>query len=111
MTTKTDARWYQQGDVIIEPVADLPAEAKKVEAKPRGYVLAEGEVTGHAHVIDRVADIEFVEKDGMFFIKNKKPVTVRHEEHKPVTVPAGTWRVRGVREFDHFAEEARRVID
>ena len=102
--------YYQQGDVLIEPF-DIPKDAKKVEAKPRGFVLAEGEVTGHAHVIDRVADIEFVEKDGLFYIKNKKAVTVRHEEHKPITIPAGTWRVRGVKEYDHFAEEARRVID
>ncbi len=103
--------WYQQGDVIIEPVESLPDNGTAVPPKPRGYVLAEGEVTGHAHVIDRVADLEFVEKDGMFYLCNKKPVTVRHEEHKPITLPAGTWRVRGVREYDHFAEEARRVID
>lgn len=104
-------KWYQQGDVIIEPADAMPADAKKVQARPRGFVLADGEVTGHAHVIDKVADIEFVEKDGMFYIRNEKPVTVRHEEHKPVTIPAGIWRVRGVQEYDHFAEEARRVAD
>lgn len=103
--------FYQQGDVICESVECIPADAKKVEAKPRGYVLAEGEVTGHAHVIDKVADIEFVEKDGMFYIKNKKPCVVRHEEHKPITIPAGLWRVRGVKEYDHFENEARRVLD
>lgn len=103
-------QWYQQGDVIMEP-AGIPEGAKAVAARERGFVLAEGEMTGHAHVIDRVADIEFMEKDGLFYIVNKKPVTVRHEEHKPLTLPAGTWRVRGVREYDHFAEEARRVAD
>ena len=103
--------WYQQGDVIIESVTEIPVDAKKVAAKPRGFVLAEGEATGHAHVIDKVADLEFVELGGLFYLKNEKPVTVRHEEHKPVTIPAGTWRIRGVREYDHFAEEARRVID
>lgn len=101
----------QQGDVLVESVEGFPKEAKPVEPKERGYVLAEGEVTGHAHVIDKVADIEFVEHGGMFYIKNKLPVTVKHEEHNPITIPAGIWRVRGVREYDHFAEEARRVID
>ena len=101
----------QQGDVLLESVDEIPAGAKTVEPKERGYVLAEGEETGHAHVIDKVADIEFVEKDGMFYIKNKKPVTVTHEEHKPITIPSGIWRVRGVREYDHFSEEARRVQD
>ena len=107
---KTENEWYQQGDVIIEP-ANMPSDAKVVSAKERGFVLAEGEHTGHAHVIDKIADIEFVEKDGLFYIANKKPVTVRHEEHKPIVIPAGTWRVRGVLEYDHFAEEARRVLD
>ena len=107
----SEAYYLQQGDVLIESVGTIPADAKIVLAKERGFVLAEGEVTGHAHVIDRVADIEFTEKDGMFYIKNKKPVVVRHEEHKPVTIPAGLWKVRGVREYDHFAEESRRVID
>lgn len=104
------SEWLQQGDVIMEPVADLPT-GNKVSAKDRGYILAEGEVTGHAHRIEEIAGVEFVEKDGMFYIRNKKPVTVRHEEHKPITLPAGTWRVRGVREYDHFTEESRRVID
>lgn len=103
--------FYQQGDVLIEAVDSVPADAKIVPAKDRGFVLAEGEVTGHAHVIDKVADIEFVEKGGMFYLKVKKPATVRHEEHKPITIPPGNYRVRGVREYDHFAEEARRVID
>ena len=64
--------WYQQGDVIIEPVVLLPTGAKKVDSGSHGYVLAEGEATGHAHVIDKAADIEFVQKDGMFYIQNRK---------------------------------------
>lgn len=103
--------FIQQGDVIIEPINRLPEGLKKVEAKPRGYVLAEGEHTGHAHVIDRVADIEFYEKDGKFFIVNKEKVDVTHEEHNKVTIPTGIWEVRKVREFDHFENEAREVRD
>lgn len=103
--------YYQQGDVLIEEIDEIPSTAKKVEAKPRGYVLFEGDVTNHAHVIEKVANIDFLEKDGVFYIVNKKAATVTHEEHKPITIPAGSWRVRGVQEYDHFAEEARRVID
>ncbi len=110
MENKVDG-FIQQGDVLIEPCAALPDGCNKVVAHPRGFVLAEGEHTGHAHVIDKVADIEFVEKDGMFFIVNKNPVKVTHEEHNAVTIPPGVWRVRGVKEYDHFAEEARAVRD
>lgn len=104
-------KWYQQGDVILEPVNNLPKDGKRLEPNQYGYVLAEGEVTNHRHVIDKVADIEFIEKDGLFYIQNKQPITIKHEEHKPIVLPSGIWKVRGVKEYDHFKEEARRVID
>ena len=104
-------RLLQQGDVLIKSCDEIPEGAKKVAAKTRGYVLAEGEHTGHAHVIDRLADIEFLEKDGKFYIINKSSVEIIHEEHKTITVPSGMWEVSRVLEYDHFAEEAKRVQD
>lgn len=104
-------QWYQQGDVIIEPSQGLPSDAKTVAPKNGLLVLAEGELTGHKHAIEDIGGVEFVEKDGMFYFTNKKPVTVKHEEHKTQVIPPGTWQVRGVKEYDHFLEEARRVQD
>jgi hypothetical protein len=52
---------YQQGDVLLTKIDSLPL-GNKVERKERGYILAEGEATGHAHVIEE--EIEMVEKDG-----------------------------------------------
>ena len=37
--------YYQQGDVLLKKVSELPAGAKKLEGK----VLQLGEVTGHKH--------------------------------------------------------------
>ena len=80
-------------------------------------MLAEGEATGHAHAIDLV-DVpqRFVQAFTLaddFFIKvsGGVPVTVTHEEHKPVTINTGAWRVAIVREYNHFQKEAHRVID
>jgi len=98
----------QQGDVIIRKSA-IPEDARKYLRGRRGFVLAEGEVTGHAHVISD--DIEMYEKNGTLFIRNKKEVPVKHEEHNTVTVPAGEWEIRIVREYDPFEEEARKVAD
>lgn len=104
-------KWYQQGDVIIEPSQGLPGDAKKVERRNGQFVLAEGELTGHKHAIEDIGGMECVEKDGMFYFTNKKTVTVKHEEHKTQVIPPGTWQVRGVKEYDHFLEEARLVQD
>ena len=76
-------------------------------AKP---VLAEGELTGHAHVIDAPVDVFVCEDSTRTFVATA-PVVVRHEEHKEVVIPAGEYISDRVRECDHFAEEARKVRD
>jgi len=101
----------QQGDVILESVKQVEGNACK--SRDGFYVLAEGESTGHMHKTQAVAGVEFYEKDGMFYLVNKTghDVEIQHEEHKTVYVPDGVWKVRKVREYDHFAEEARDVAD
>jgi hypothetical protein len=98
----------QQGDVLLKSIESLP-KGKKVSRKARGYVLADGEVTGHAHVIED--EIILIEKDGTLFIGCKTDVTVKHEEHGQIKIPAGNYEVGIVQEYDHFAEEARKVQD
>jgi hypothetical protein len=77
---------------------------KKLE-KP---ILAEGETTGHAHVIEGV---EVFEEEGIREFATKTPATVKHEEHKTVEIPSGNWQSDKVVEYDHFAEEAKKVRD
>ena len=73
-------------------------------------VLAEGEATGHAHRLSgAVAVYEAPEKFRTFSLK--EPDTVTHEEHGPVTLPAGDFCADRAVEYDHAAEEARRVAD
>jgi hypothetical protein len=100
----------QQGDVIIRRTKGIPVGAKRVTKSSRGFVLAEGEATGHAHVIGD--DIKMYEKGGVLFIKANKSVTVKHEEHKPITLSRGSYAIGFVREQDPFEEAlARRVRD
>lgn len=98
----------QQGDVIIRS-AEIPKGAKRIHKKEGRYALAVGEATGHAHVIED--DIKMYDKDGIIYIKASKPVTVRHEEHKPILLNKGTYRVGIVREYDPFTEEVKKVED
>jgi hypothetical protein len=102
--------FVQQGDVLIKGINEMPKGLKKEERKQRGYVLAEGEVTGHYHAIADEIDL-FSNEDGTLFMKNEKEVVVTHDEHKPVKIPAGIWEIGIVQEYDHFAEEARNVAD
>lgn len=99
--------YYQQGDVIIERVEEI--KGKKVNH----LILADGEATGHAHRVGvkELDQAEIYEDNGTLYLKTLTEVPITHEEHKTITVPPGTWRIRKVMEYDHFEEEAREVID
>jgi len=102
----------QQGDVILVVVRDIPPDATRVQPGTRGYVLAEGEATGHAHTIEAAPNVELYERDGVLYLRVLEcPVPMRHEEHDTAILAPRTYRVKRVREWDEFAEEARTVID
>lgn len=124
--------WIQQGDVIIEPLSlrglSFPGGEGSKKKDARGFILAEGESTGHAHALEDIEGVEVVEapqkiivkrngreeeEEVRYFIRitNAKGAHLRHEEHRAHILPPGEYIVRGVREYDHFSEEARRVID
>lgn len=98
--------WYQQGDVLIKPVDAIPAGAKATSTR----VLAEGEATGHKHLAE-AEDVRLFLHEGTLYMNAPTGTTVVHEEHGPLVIPAGQYQIGIVREYDHFAEEARYVMD
>jgi len=101
---------YQQGDVLIESVERIPAEAREVKHNNGRLILAAGEATGHAHAITALGAM-LLQKDNDLFVTTKEETEVVHEEHGTVVLPAGDFKIRKVVEFDHFMEEAREVAD
>ena len=112
-TMKKNARgWFQHGDVTIKPIAAIPKDAKPSTRR----VLAYGEVTGHSHRLLDTADVEVFERegaDGTLYIRvGPKGAPVGHEEHGVGVIDeVGEFESGRVQEWDHFAEEARRVQD
>jgi hypothetical protein len=102
---KAPALW-RQGDVFIVAVPKLPDGETQV-MKP---VLAEGEVTGHAHRLERAMDAKVISAGGKMYLDvQAEQATVLHEEHGPVTVPHGVYEVRIQREYT--PKEILRVVD
>jgi hypothetical protein len=92
----------RHGDVLIfSTVVKLPAEARMVPPGARGIVLAEGEVTGHAHRIADVAGAVLYEWNGGRYLDvvAVAGVTLRHEEHHAVTIPKGLHEIKIQREY------------
>ena len=105
-------RLYRQGDVLLVAVKSIPRRARKQRRSGR-LVLAEGEVTGHAHaILDReaelflLADVEELERT---FLRVEAEVALVHQEHATVMLPPGKYEVRRQREYS--PEAIRRVSD
>lgn len=99
----------QQGDICIEK-ARIPATARAAGTD----VLAKGEATGHAHrlCVPEATEAELLRDGERIFLRVLcGAVAVVHEEHRTVTVSPGEYEVSRVLEYDHFAEEARAVVD
>ncbi len=106
-----DTRQYRQGDVLLVPCDGVPAGAREQVADEGRVVLAYGEVSGHAHALD--ADrVRYFREDGtgqaFLHVPGTAPVDLKHEEHAPLPVAPGTYRVVRQREF--MPSETPRLI-
>ena len=125
---------YQQGDVVMfkvdeEYYCNNTRGSKEYVAGYSGgenthAIVAFGEVAGHKHQINMkdmakeagvTLNMGWNGKAGVDvpegFAVIDAPVTITHEEHKPVELPPGYYMVRIVREFDHIAGRSQYVAD
>jgi hypothetical protein len=100
---------YAQGDLLIERVGDVEPSGTLISPDASGVtVLAEGELAGHRHAIfERVTmfrdDALAREIPGGLYvghIKVEGGATIRHQEHAPIALGEGTYRVRRQRELE-----------
>ena len=99
----------RQGDVGLAPIA-APSKAKRGQPVATGrVVIALGEVTGHAHVIEgAVAEFEI---GGRRVLWVEAPTILTHQEHAHIAVSPG-WYVIDDHQQEYVpAELPRRVMD
>lgn len=99
------------GDVLLFMEA-LPENFELME-KCTEPVLAYGEATGHLHMLfsDGEVDLRECKKTNQKYLRLVEPATLKHQEHNPIQLPPGTYRIGIQKEYDHFDEEIRSVID
>ncbi len=100
----------RQGDVLL--VATNQAMPKGLTPKKQ-VILAEGELTGHAHRLTATAIYEW-EVDGQRYVWVEGKGTLSHEEHDPVAAavvdPDVTYRVVPQIEWD-LSGQWKKVVD
>lgn len=85
----------RQGDVLIQRVDEKLAKGEKVPRDGGRVVLAYGEVTHHAHaILAKNCTLFRCEDDTRYMVVTGRAVTLKHEEHSPIRIPPGIYRVR-----------------
>ena len=102
---------YRHGDLILRRVSALPLNFDVLSCNP-SCVLAEGESTGHQHVLTATeGSILFVEihypttvlatnRQRDRYIKLEAPASLTHQEHKAITLQTGIYEILEEREYD-----------
>lgn len=103
---------YRHGDVILKQVKELPANFHIILHQPF-CVLAEGEATGHQHLLSSVRNIFFVEslESHERFIKLDTPANLTHQEHAKLEIAAGIYEVLKEREYDFLESRPTAILD
>jgi hypothetical protein len=97
---------YRHGDLLVENTAAVPAGARLANH----LVLAEGELTGHSHRIAEKGTAELYQSaDGLFLRVKADRATLVHQEHGPIELPRGVYRVWRQREYS--PQEIRVIRD
>jgi hypothetical protein len=92
---------YRQGDVLLCPIERVPAAAYRVRIEGERVVVAEGELSGHAHAFARKGVRLFRDKKSHrdFLMIGKAGAQLRHEEHGTIPVAEGCYEIRRQREY------------
>ena len=110
---------FRQGDVLLLAIDpdSLPAKVRTVPRQGGRTVLAEGEVTGHAHAISSPAATLLRAGSGADaprFLRTIALVDLVHEEHATIALPEGLYSVVIQREYvppEVSLVPFRRVVD
>jgi len=108
-----DSRPYRQGDVLLVPCDKIPAEAHEEVSENGRVILARGERTGHSHTMT-AERVSYFREDGsgsggaFIRVTGLGPVALMHEEHAPLSIPPGDYRVIQQREYQ--PRETPRVV-
>ncbi len=91
--------------------------------KDNVMTVAHGEATGHSHSFNMVDHDPGIGVTAFGYYSTRVgsvpkyvhieggSATIKHEEHNPLTIPQGHYKVRIVREFDHISHTTRSVMD
>ena len=96
----------RQGDILLLPVSEVRGE--RIQPVNGGYIIAEGEQTGHHHSVVEGPNVAvFRDRDSLFVQSDTKLV---HQEHGELQL-SGSYEVVQQRRASSFEERVMRAVD
>ena len=88
----------RQGDVLIRKIRGT-AKGVPVEPVHGRLILARGEATGHHHSVPAQAGTLTLDEEGVMYLTIEELTAVEHQEHAPVRLEPGVYRVARQRQY------------
>jgi hypothetical protein len=88
----------RQGDVYFTRISRAPA-GRPLAPEAGRLILARGEVTGHHHSVPAGAGTLTLDEGGIMYLTIAQLTAVEHQEHAPVPLEPGIYRVTRQREY------------
>lgn len=121
---KSERTLYAQGDILLERIPHKRVETwSVVPADPDGaVVLGRGEKSGHRHAIHSGGAMLVREPRGAgpavpadlyvgHLVVAEDAVRLTHEEHAPIELEKGMYRVRRQRQYSAEADMRQRLVE
>ena len=97
---------FRQGDQLIREISSMPSTAKPISTN----IIAEGEKSGHNHVLNGSHQIYQTDDKQMYF-EAKQELKIEHPEHNTIMIPKGIYTVVHEISWNPFEDREVEVLD
>ncbi len=97
---------FRQGDQLIREISSMPSTAKPISTN----IIAEGEKSGHNHVLNGSHQIYQTDDRQMYF-EAKQELKIEHPEHNTIMIPKGIYTVVKEVSWNPFEDREVEVLD
>ena len=97
---------FRQGDQLIREISSMPSTAKPISTN----IIAEGEKSGHNHVLNGSHQIYETDDKQMYF-EAKQELKIEHPEHNTIMIPKGIYTVVHEISWNPFEDREVEVLD
>jgi hypothetical protein len=104
--------YIRQGDILFERIDNADNSKVKLDTK----TVALGEITGHSHSFAKSEQVllsKRIDEDipTQLQVLEEGGATLTHQEHLPIHIPKGVYRIRREQSYNPFLKNIQRSAD